>query len=175
MKYLFVFFAAIAIASASKAQRLATTTSTKAQYSDIAPYQRDSTMPNFRLLREDSTWLLTRKLPEKQPVVFIFFNPGCPHCQHETDSLVKYMDEMKNVNFIFTTFSPTFKEIDSFATVHGLTEFKNVHLTKDPNYQLGSFYRMTMVPFVALYKDGRLVKTWTSNAPPKEIMDYLKD
>jgi thiol-disulfide isomerase/thioredoxin len=166
MKYLFTFFAAIAIANAIHAQTIK---------SDIPPYQRDSMMPDFKLLREDSSWLLTKKLPVEQPVIFIFFNPGCSNCQHEADSLVKYMGEMKNANFIFTTIGSTFKVIDSFATVHGLAEFKNVHFVRDPNYQFDYFFRMSIYPFVALYKNGKLAKAWTAEAPPNEIIQCLNE
>jgi len=170
MKHLFAFLAAMVMVSAVSAQQ---TKEDKEKYSNIPPYERDSTMPHFMLLRKDSTWLVTSTLSKKQPVIFVFFNPECPHCQHEADSLAKYMNKMKKVNFIFTSFNPTFGGIDSFAVTHHLAGFKNVHFTKDPNYQLGSFYRIMMVPFIALYKNGMLVKTWTTQAPPKEIMEEL--
>lgn len=171
MKYLFVFLAALAIANVANAQQ---TKEAKAAYSDIPPYQRDSTMPHFTLLYKDSTWLVTTTLPVRNPTVFIFFSPECPHCQHEADSLAKYMGQMKKITFIFTTYTPTFGEIDSFAVEHHLAGLKNVHFTKDPNYQLGSFYRITMYPFVALYKRGMLVKTWSGHVSPQEIMEMAK-
>ncbi|ANI89151.1 hypothetical protein A9P82_07520 [Arachidicoccus ginsenosidimutans] len=165
MKYLLSFFAFILFATVGKAQ----------DYDSIPPYQKDSSMPHFLLLREDSSWLNTAQLPKKQPVVFIFFNPDCEHCQHEAQELVKNIDKLKKINFIWATYSPTFEEIDAFAKQYHLSDYKNMQFVKDVNYELPSFYRLQMTPYVAAYnKRGILVKTWAFGAKPEELAQLLK-
>lgn len=167
MKYAFSFLIFILFAGASRAQT----------YDSIPPYQKDSTLPRFLLLNEDSVWYNTAQLPKKTPVVFIFFNPDCSHCQHEAEELVKGMNNMnklKKIDFIWTTYQPTFAEIKAFADQYGLSKFKNMHFYKDPNYMVPSFYRLQMTPYMAGYdKRGNLVRTWTAGAKPEELADAL--
>ena len=163
MKRILSLLALVLFASASQAQT----------YDSIPPYQKDSTLPRFLLLNEDSTWFNTAQLPKKTPVVFIFFNPDCSHCQHEAEELVKSMNKLKKIDFIWTTYQPTFAEIKAFADQYGLSKFKNMHFYKDPNYMVPSFYRLQMTPYMAGYKHGNLVKTWTAGAKPEELAEAL--
>ncbi|MDE1191402.1 MAG: redoxin domain-containing protein [Arachidicoccus sp.] len=164
MKYIIIIFAAMLFAGNAKAQT----------YDTIPPYQKDSTLPKFLLLNEDSTWFNTAQLPKKTPVVIIFFNPDCSHCQHEAEELVKEIDKIKNIFFLWTTYAPTFEEIKQFADQYGLSKYKNMHFYKDPNYTIPSFYRLEMTPFMAGYdKKGMLIKTWTAGAKPDDLKEAL--
>lgn len=160
MKYILSFLTFMLFASVLHAQT----------YDSIPPYQKDSTLPKFLLLNEDSAWFNTAQLPKKTPVVFIFFNPDCSHCQHEAEELVKNMDKLKKIDFIWTTYAPTFAEIKAFADQYGLSKFSNMHFYKDPNYLVPSFYRLQMTPYMAGYdKHGNLVRTWDAGAKPEEL------
>lgn len=164
MKYIFSFLIFILFAGASKAQT----------YDSIPPYQKDSTLPHFLLLNEDSVWFNTAQLPKKTPVVFIFFNPDCSHCQHEAEEIAANMDKLKKIQFIWMTYAPTFAEIKQFADQYGLAKFKNVHFYKDPNYMMPSFYRLDMTPFIAGYnKNGMLVRTWVTSVKTKDLANAL--
>ncbi|HEY0299143.1 MAG TPA: thioredoxin fold domain-containing protein [Arachidicoccus sp.] len=165
MKYILSLFTFVLFSTISKAQA----------YDSIPPYQKDSSMPHFLLLREDSSWMNTAQLPKHTPVVFIFFNPDCEHCQHEAQELVKNIDKLKNIYFVWTTYQPAFTEIDDFAKQYHLADYKNMHFTKDPNYEVPSFYRLQMTPYLAAYdKHGQLVKTWEGGVNPKELAELLK-
>lgn len=165
MKYILCLFAFMLLAAVSQAQT----------YDSIPPYQKDSTLPRFLLLNEDSSWFNTAQLSRKRPVVFIFFNPDCSHCQHEAEELAGDIDKVKKIDFIWTTYQATFAEIKAFADQYGLSKFKNMHFYKDPNYMVPTFYRLQMTPYMAGYnKRGNLVTTWSAGATPQEIAEALK-
>ena len=72
------------------------------QYDSLPPYRKDSTLPNFLLLRQDSSWLSVAQTPKKTAVVITFFNPDCEHCQHEATRLAKSMEKMKKIDFTWS-------------------------------------------------------------------------
>lgn len=147
----------------------------QATYDAAAPYTKDSTLPNFQLLRQDSSWLSTAQLPKKSTVVIIFFNPDCEHCQHEATNLAKNMDKLKNVQFIWATYQPTFEEISAFASKYHLNNLSNVHFVKDVNYAIPSFYHLEMTPYMAVYgKHKKLLKTFPAGVDPKELIELAQ-
>lgn len=144
-------------------------------YDTTAPYLKDANLPNFLLLRQDSTWLSTAQLPKKKPVVITFFNPDCEHCQHEATQLAKNMKKLDHIEFVWATYAPSFEEIDDFATKYKLKGLKNVHFVKDVNYAIPSFYRLKMTPYMAVYdKNKQLLKTFPMGVSPEELLQLIK-
>ena len=143
-------------------------------YDNTPPYQKDSSLPNFLLLRQDSSWLSMAQLPKKTAVVITFFNPDCEHCQHEAMQLSAAMDKLKKIQFIWATYAPSFEEMNAFAKKYHLNDLPNVHFVKDVNYSIPSFYHLEMTPYMAAYdKHGNLVKTFPTGVSPKELLKSL--
>lgn len=144
-------------------------------YDDLPPYRKDSTLPNFQLLRPDSSWLSLAQLPKKTAVVVIFYNPDCDHCQHEATLIAQSLDKLKKIEFIWATYAPTFEDIDAFATKYKLKGLPNMHFVKDVNYAIPSFYHLEMTPYMAAYNKNRhLVRTYALGANPIELAKILE-
>lgn len=152
-------------------------TSVKAQdgYDSLPPYRKDSSLPNFLLLRQDSSWLSVAQTPKKTAVVITFFNPDCDHCQHEATRLAASMDKLKKIDFIWATYAASFEEINDFAKKYHLNDLPNVHFVKDVNYSIPSFYHLEMTPYMAVYnKKRQLVKTFPTGVGPDELLKLLE-
>jgi len=165
------------IISAFLAIFLVTSFHAKAQndYDSLPPYQKDSSLPNFLLLRQDSSWLSVAQTPKKTAVVITFFNPDCEHCQHEATRLAKSIDKLKKIDFIWATYAASFEEINAFAKKYHLDNLPNVHFVKDVNYSIPSFYHLEMTPYMAAYnKKRQLVKTFATGASPEELIQLLE-
>src|SRR5690606_28129257 len=144
-------------------------------YDNLPPYRKDSTLPNFLLLRQDSSWLSVAQLPQKTAVVITFFNPDCDHCQHEATLLAKSMDKLKKIEFIWATYAASFEEIQDFAKKYHLNDLTNVHFVKDVNYSIPSFYHLEMTPYMAVYnKNRQLVQTFATGVSPENLLKVLK-
>lgn len=144
-------------------------------YDTTAPYLKDANLPNFLLLRQDSSWLSTANLPKNRPVVITFFNPDCEHCQHEATQLANNMKKLNKVEFVWATYAPSFEEIDAFATKYKLKGLENVHFVKDVNYAIPSFYRLKMTPYMAVYdKNKQLLKTFPMGVSPEELLKLIR-
>jgi len=144
-------------------------------YDSLPPYTKDSTLPNFLLLRQDSSWLSVAQLPKKTAVVITFFNPDCEHCQHEATQLAKSMNKLKKIEFIWATYAASFEEISEFANKYHLNDLPNVHFVKDVNYAIPSFYHLEMTPYMAAYnKKRQLVKTFPTGVSPQQLIELLE-
>jgi thiol-disulfide isomerase/thioredoxin len=144
-----------------------------------APYKKDPNIPAFNILLTDSTWFGKDQVPfiKYDYVVIMYFDPECPHCQHEALGLAKNMDSLKNAFFILVAYK-SLNDIKGFANYYGLDKFANVRVGRDPQYFIPSFYRITRNPFVVVYnKKGLLEKVYdpevTEVPEPRDLIELM--
>ncbi len=143
-------------------------------YDTTAPYKKTKTIPDFQILKTDSTWFTNKQLPSNEPVVIVYFSPDCGHCQLTAQEFVKDMNKLKNVFFVWTSYHSV-DEIKAFAKKYKLDRYKNVVLGRDPNYFLPSFYRVKFTPFMAIYgSNGKLMETFDQGTSPDNIARLVK-
>ncbi len=142
-----------------------------AQSDPNAPYQKDKNLPNFSLISVDGKEVTNKQMPTKYKYTFILiFSPDCSHCEHEAEELNKNMDKFKDVLFIWDSYRDM-EAIKKFATKYNLAGKPNIIIGRDPGFTLPVFFRPRMTPFMAIYKNGLLVKIFEQGA---EVGDLLK-
>jgi thioredoxin-related protein len=136
------------------------------------PYKRFPTVPPFKLLEVDSVSFFSKTdLEKNKPVLIILFSPDCDHCKHETEEIIKHIDDLKKVQIIMATMMP-FAAMKDFYTKYGLGKFKNIKTGQDFQYMLPSFYRVRSLPYLAMYgKSGELLTTFEGSM---KIEDLIK-
>ena len=146
------------------------------EFDTIPPYQKDSShIPQFTLLKIDSTYTNDRAIPKDKPVVIVYFSPTCGHCQITADEFSKKMRHMKKYFFVWVSYNPL-PEIKEFANNFRLQQFNNIIIGRDPNYFVPSYFRVKVTPFIAVYdKDHHLLQTYEKGTEPDTIIDLLKE
>lgn len=135
----------------------------------VPPYKKNPHIPSFKILQTDSTWFTKEQLPKYKYTAIIYFSPTCGHCQFTAQDLVKKMDSLKNVFFVFVSYN-SIEEIKEFYIKYGLNVFRNVRIGRDPKYFIPSFYRVEATPFVAVYNSkGILMQVF--DPPHKPAME----
>ena len=127
----------------------------------VPPYKKDNRLPSFTIQLPDSSFFTKENIPPGyQYTAIIYFSPDCSHCQHTARDVVKAMDSLKNVFFIFAAYKPL-EDIKSFANYYNLDKFTNIVSGRDPKYFIPAFYRVQYTPFVAVYNSrGVLVQVY---------------
>ncbi len=139
----------------------------------IPTYQKNKAMPVFRLLQTDSSWLETKDLPTYDYTAIIYFSPECSHCQYEATEIVKKIDSLKNILFIWASYRD-FEDIKKFYYKYKLNQFPNIKVGRDPKYLIPSFYQVKFTPFVALYNNKKaFLKAWEMGVEMPELIEFI--
>jgi hypothetical protein len=138
------------------------------------PYKRFPTYPPVKLLLPDSTTYFTKDdLTKRSAVMLMIFNPTCEHCQHETEEIIKHMDEFKNFQIVMATMMP-FDSMMSFRRKYKLTQYDNIVLGQDTHFFLPSFYMISYMPFLAFYnKKKELISVFEGTMPIEKALEEL--
>ena len=166
MKYILTAFLSVVLTTLSFAQ--------VAQQDNDAPYLKDKKAPTFTITTIQGKEATHRILPTKYKFTcYIIFSPDCSHCEHEAEELTNNADKFKNVFFIWDSY----REMDAikkFASKYGLDRQANVLIGRDPTYSLASFFRPKMTPFVAIYKNGGLLKVYEQGVKVSELIKIIE-
>ena len=139
-------------------------------------YKRFPTFPPIKLLLPDSSSIYTKNdLPKKTPVILMIFNPGCEHCRHETEEILKNMESFKDIHIVMATNMP-FDTMMSFRRTFQLEKYKNIVVGQDTHYFLPGFYMMHNLPFLAFYnRKKELISVFEGSLPIPSILEIFKD
>ncbi|MDP4261808.1 MAG: redoxin domain-containing protein [Bacteroidota bacterium] len=139
------------------------------------PYKRFPTVPPFKLLETDSASFFTKAdLKKNKAVLLMLFSPTCEHCQHETEELLKNMDEFKKIQIVMATTMP-FVQMKEFYAKYELEKYKNIKVGQDIQYMLPSFYLVRNLPYLAMYdKDGKLLSTFEGTMKMEDLIKVFK-
>ena len=135
------------------------------------PYKRFPAVPAFRLLLSDSaTWVTKYDLPARKPVLLVVFSPDCEHCKHETEEILKRIDDFKKITIVMAT-PMQLDKMKAFGNQFGLQRFSNIILGRDTNFMLPVFYNMRNFPFLAFYdKKGALIDAFEGSMTTDQIL-----
>lgn len=136
----------------------------------LPPFMQLPEVPSYKiLLMDSSTFAYKYQLKKNRPVVVIWFNPDCEHCQQETKWITDSMKLLKNIQFIFASYSK-FEELKKFYNEYGLSKFENIIYGRDVQYQLPRFYELKYTPYVAAYdKDWKLIRVFEGGTTVEKL------
>jgi thioredoxin-related protein len=142
---------------------------------DSLPYQRFPELPPLQLLLGDSLTVFTKdSLPKNKPVLLLFFSPGCSHCQHTTEELVKRKDSLPDMQLVMATFA-SISEINEFRRKYGTDALPHTTIGKDIYFLLPPFYGIANLPFLAFYdRHGKLAGTFEGSLPVPQILERIR-
>lgn len=134
-----------------------------------------STLPSFNMLLMDSTTVLkAEQISPGRPIILIFFEPDCPHCQEETQALTAHMEALKNVRIYMVTLAPL-KEIKDFYHKNHLAKYGTFIVGQDYKYSFFRTFRPTQVPYMAIYDTNKqLVKIFYGELSVEKILNAIQ-
>jgi len=135
------------------------------------PYKRFPTIPPFDLIQTDSTHITRDNILKKHNTLIMFFSPECPHCQHQTEDILAFIEKLKDVQIVMATYQ-SFEEMVGFYQKYQMGKYANIKIGRDSKFFLPPFFKMKNLPYLALYdKKGNLLTTFEGNQPMDKILE----
>ena len=109
------------------------------------------TIPSFKIKLSNNEIFNAADLPKDKPLVLIYFDPDCDHCQKLMTELFKKMNNFKNVEMVLVTFKSV-TEIAAFEKKYKSSKYPNLRVgTEGTLFYLRNYYKLVKMPFTALY------------------------
>lgn len=139
------------------------------------PYLKVPVFPPVKLLLADSASYFTKDmLPKKKAILLVVFNPECDHCQHETEEILKNIDQFKDVQIVMST-NAEFRLMRDFIDHYNLNDYKNIVVGHDTNFFLITFFQMRNLPFLGFYNEKKeLISVFEGSMPVEKVLAELK-
>lgn len=138
--------------------------------------QKKSDIPSIEILSLDSTSVFnTNTISNKKPVVLLFFNTTCDHCQKEATDLVKNKAELKKIQLVMIS-TENLTAISSFYKQYALSTLDNLIIGKDFLNTGAKFYMFESVPYCAIYtRDYLYLDSLERDFNTQDILMKLKN
>ena len=133
-------------------------------------------LPPFKMYRSDKTIFSAAELPKTKPVVLIYFDPDCEHCQKLMKELFLKIDAFKKAEIIMITFKSV-EEVAAFEKQHNTQKYPNIIVgTEGIGFYLRNYYGLMTMPFTALYdKKGNLNYSYRKETFVDDLINRLKN
>jgi cytochrome oxidase Cu insertion factor (SCO1/SenC/PrrC family) len=133
------------------------------------------TIPPFKMTLSDNKTFNAADLPKGKPLVLIYFDPDCDHCQKLMTELFKKTDSFKKAEIVFITFKPV-SEVAAFEKKYGAGKHANMKVgTEGTVFYLRNYYKLVKMPFTALYdKKGNYSYSYRDETLLDDLINRLK-
>ena len=133
-------------------------------------------LPPFKMYRSDKTIFNAAELSKTKPVILIYFDPDCEHCQKLMKELFQKIDAFKKAEIIMVTFK-SIDEVAAFEKLHNTQKYPNIIVgTEGVGFHLRNYYGLTTMPFTALYdKQGNLNYSYRKETMVDDLVNRLKN
>jgi thiol-disulfide isomerase/thioredoxin len=114
------------------------------------------------------------ELPKGKPVVIIYFDPDCDHCQKMMDTLFKKINSFKKAELVLVTYKPL-NELAAFEKKYNIHKYENIKAgTEGTVFYLRNYYKLIKMPFTALYdKRGNYSYSYKDQVPLNDLLSRL--
>ena len=133
-------------------------------------------LPNFTFYKLDGMTFSKREMPKNERSIFILFDAGCGHCQHEIVDIGRQYSSFKHVNFYLVSLDEKVA-IDKFMSYYGkyLKDKRNVFVLQDKELEFIPKFKPSKYPGIFLYsKTGKFIYSSCGTTPVKNIIKALK-
>lgn len=141
--------------------------------SDQPLYLKYPTVPQFTITLPNGTSFTKANLAHK-PTLIIIFSVDCEYCKHETEELIKHIDEFKNDQIIMVTPFHV-DDMTAYYKNYNIAHYPQITMGSDPQRWLtSSFFALRYFPGLYVYnKKQALVYHFEGDQPVDTLLHYL--
>ena len=133
------------------------------------------TIPPFKMTLSNNKILNAADLPKGKPLVLIYFDPDCDHCQKLMTELFKKINSVKKVEMVLITFKSV-TEVAAFEKKYTTSKYANMKVgTEGTLFYLKNYYKLVKMPFTALYDSkGNYSYSYRDETPMDDLIKRLQ-
>ena len=118
---------------------------------------------------KDSSVFTKDSLIKNTPLLFIYFNSECDHCQYETKQIVEYIKYFKGIQIVMVSREPQ-SAIIAFREKYHLDKLP-ITVLQDGANKMHDYFDFAYIPLIRQYdRKGNLIGAYSENA---HILDLL--
>ena len=127
------------------------------------------TLPHFIATGLDSTQIRYPQAIDK-PLIIMYFNTECEHCQYETQELKKHLAQFANAQILMLS-NESLAKLKTFAKSYALTDIDNLQIAQIPANKAFEIFGFTSVPSLIIYsKNQQLVKQYKGETKMETVV-----
>ena len=115
-----------------------------------------------------------RNLPLGEPVIVLYFDPDCDHCQMQSKWITEQKELFKGISLVFVSWAEM-DDLKAFPGKHlpGITG--NVFITKDDQYKIDEYFGYSEVLSIYVY-NSKWVRTasFKGETKPEILVKFAK-
>jgi len=133
------------------------------------------TIPPFKMTLSNNKIFNAADLPKGKPLVLIYFDPDCDHCQKLMADLFKKINNFKKVEMVLITFKSV-TEVAAFEKKYTTSNYANMKVgTEGTLFYLKNYYKLVKMPFTALYDSkGNYSYSYRDETPVDDLIKRLQ-
>ena len=143
-------------------------------YSPVATSQ---SLPAFEMaLSTGKVFKASKDLPKRRPVIVIYFDPDCDHCQKLMNKLFRKINSFRKTEIVMITFKPL-SETAAFEKKYATHNYPNIIVGTEGNYfYLRNYYKLVKMPFTALYdRSQNLIFSYREQTSVDDLIKRVKN
>lgn len=131
------------------------------------------TIPSFSYLTISGKLFSNKNLKKNTPVVFLYFNSECEHCQSEAEQIRDNIKKLTETQLIFISFEEP-KKIQDFAAKYKLTHYDNITFLCNSKVDFATTFDINSLPSVIIYdKNNKLIKKIKGTVKIENILKII--
>jgi peroxiredoxin len=140
----------------------------------VARKSNPQVLPAFDIVQANGQHYTLLDLPAGKPVMIVYFDPDCDHCELFIGQLLKQFNSFSNTQILLITYVSV-PYLKAFVQKHDLGKYPGLITgTEGNSFIVRYHYDVIQFPYVALHdKKGMLIARYESEVPPPEDLAKL--
>jgi len=134
-------------------------------------------LPSFTFYDYGNKAFATSNLKTGVPVIVIYFDPDCDHCNKQAAMIKENIGKFANIQVMWVAFPASQEAIAAFGRKYYAAQYgKNFFFLRDNDYTFDKSFGYSEAPSLYVYnKSGKLVKSYKKNeVSVDELLSHLK-
>jgi peroxiredoxin len=137
--------------------------------------QAQSSIPDFKFTGQNNMPFTKSNLKITKPLVVIYFDPDCDHCQKQATWIKSGEAQLKDAQLLWVSFNPDVKAVKAFEDKFFATTTLQNTFVRDVNYKFDDYFGDSQVPTIIVYNQyGKQTARFTEETPVSGIAAKLK-